>query len=330
MERFGLLDSDLGIPLNITDNQRLFELRVSDLESQGSSQEVDRLLFEFFTEELGLDYRPAEAESIRTFDRSVNLLEESSSTNPNVTASTENGIPSVFDFSGARTSNEVNNALQQASSFDVIYQNVYGASETYSFSLLPAIESNLRPSVAGASVPEVKPGILLRTSMNHKKFSVPGAPPVIQTLGVDQTILQIVGLFLGVEGNSFTRDTTNYFSGQNQSPVDAEKAAITFDQEIVQGGRPIQILIAADGATPDGIIQLEFNCLIQNFRYFMTRSDRCYYAIDAIMTEYRRHKLPASLIGTEFEDVSTESREERKRRAEAEAEAKAKEEAQNN
>jgi len=181
--------------------------------------------------------------------------------------------------------------IASATEFSISY--IDGSPKTFKFSLLPAVE--VRGSTSTAQVPEIKPGILMRTSMNQKRFSIPGGPPVFQTLGVEQTILQMVGMFIGNEGINNTEGVNSASALYNiNAALTANKTASFFDREIVQRGSPVKILIASiplkDDSNPnEQSLVLSYNALIQSVRYFYTRVDRVYYAVDALLLDYKQY-----------------------------------------
>lgn len=189
-------------------------------------------------------------------------------------------------------------AILQASTFEVRYRDSSNVPRTFNFSLLPAMETNLRSSHMGASVPEVKPGILMRTSMNYKRFSIPGSSPVFQSLGIEQSILQIVGLFVGTEGDG-VRSPDPALYGRFQDTLkltSANQHAERFDREIVKAGREVTMFINSQGSDARDTLTLTYKCCIQNFRVFIVRFDRVYYAMDAVITEYPTTRLVAPTV----------------------------------
>jgi hypothetical protein len=148
----------------------------------------------------------------------------------------------------------------------------------------------------GATVPEVKPGILVRTSMSYKRFAVPGSAPVFQSLGIEQTILQIVGLFIGMEGEIASPPDPVVYGrfGDTFAYASALVKAQQFDREAVQSGREVDLFIYAESSGANDGMLIQYKCILQNFRYFVVRSDRVYYSIDAIVLDYRQQRLPIS------------------------------------
>lgn len=173
--------------------------------------------------------------------------------------------------------------------FHFEYLNSLGEKRVFNFSLLPAIEMNLRVNGSSAAVPEVKPGILFRTSRNIKTFKIPGSEPVYQNLGIAQKFISIVGSFIGTESVSPTgltsRNSGILYDSINVMQSNSQEAAALFDSEVIQKGRSTKLVLKARGGTKDKEISLEINCIPQSIRTFVVRSDRAYYAIDLIPIE---------------------------------------------
>jgi hypothetical protein len=207
-------------------------------------------------------------------------------------------------------------SISDASAFTIKFVDTSNVEQIYRFSLLPAIESKL---ASGSQVPEVKPGILIKTSMNIKRFLVPGGAPMFQMLGAEQTILQLVGLLIGNESLTPTNtagsivnsgqnpDSNTTVSNQNpntsilntnvidpasslykeDSELNSHAVAKQLDLNVVQLGRPVEIRIISHNSDPKvKPFELKYNCLLQSFRYFVARNDRTYYALDAIVLDY--------------------------------------------
>lgn len=184
-------------------------------------------------------------------------------------------------------------ATLAASTFQVRYKDKNNVPLAFNFSLLPAVETNLRSNHMGAMVPEVKPGILVRTSMNYKKFAIPGAGPAFQSLGIDQTILQIVGLFVGTEGVTSTPPDSAIYGryGDTLKLISANTHAETFDRDVVKSGKEVTIYLSSAGSDTRDTMSMQYKCCIQNFRVFVVRYDRVYYAMDAVLTEYPIYRI---------------------------------------
>lgn len=182
-----------------------------------------------------------------------------------------------------------------ASQFYITYRDQANRQRTYYFSLLPAIESNLRPSQMGAAVPEVKPGILIRTGVNYKRILIPGTEPIYQSLGIEQRLLQLVGCLIGNEGSSRNPVGAVY---DPRTRLDAYRSALTLDQDVVRQGNKARITIISQGSQ-DAPAEISYPVLIQTLRILAARQDRVYYAIDALIL--RDEKIgpatPDSFIG---------------------------------
>ena len=185
----------------------------------------------------------------------------------------------------------------------------------YTFSLLPAIETTMRtPGSSGSSagVPELKPGILIRTQMNHKKFPIPGAGPVYQNLGIDQQVMQIVGTVIGNEQTYYSpltnkfqhlidddaiKDSGTRDNGLNKSQalysnnrshmLNSYLSAMQLNNNLVISGKEMELLLLSQMSAPgDDILKIRLRGFVQGIRFFIVRSDRVYYAIDFVITKF--------------------------------------------
>ena len=210
-------------------------------------------------------------------------------------------IDQVLSAGGSIVSNLFNEAKNKdskdkqaspviADNFSIVQTNSEGLVNIFKFALLPAIESKL--GGGGGQVPEVKPGILRRVTQNIKTFELPGGVPAFQVLGVSATMFQIVGLFMGAEEvlankvkvyESNSKGSINAY--RPEARLDAEYYASYFESEFVQKGLPVEIIINSRSNTDVGI-SLTYKALLQNYRYFIVRSDRVYYAMDALILDY--------------------------------------------
>jgi hypothetical protein len=184
------------------------------------------------------------------------------------------------------------NIIEQAQSFTISFLDNTNTKKTYYFSLLPAIENNIKNSSFGATVPEIKPGILIKTTMNVKKFLIPGCFPAIQPLGIGQTIIQLVGLFIGTEGTTQINTFESVLTGTNPSnlitttAVNAYNSALYFNNNVVHSSRPVDLFIRGSFSDNNYQPQIGYTGVIQDYRMFVTRSDRTYYALDILVTNY--------------------------------------------
>jgi hypothetical protein len=164
-------------------------------------------------------------------------------------------------------------------------------SKYFNFALLPAIETTANRGQGG--VPEVKPGIVTMTSMKYKNFLIPGATPVIQSIGVQSTVHQFVGAFIGSENisNMATRATMDFvypLVATDPPWTNIENSfnkAKMFDHKVVQSGRPITMEMRSD-------VDYVYEGVIVGFKFYAVRADRAYYTMDLLGTNYPRQKPP--------------------------------------
>jgi hypothetical protein len=179
---------------------------------------------------------------------------------------------------------------------------------------MPAIENMLRGNNNGLAVPEVKPGISFRTDINTKKISIPGGPPVFQSLGIDKSILQITAGLIGNEQlvypfneknkkdtNALLNKTTNSrgnelytntgaYGRSTSVNFNAMNVALKLDTQIVQQGRPVIFSIHSDNSNTDTSVDLNIRCLIQSLRILGRYVDRAYLAFDLVLLDYLDHR----------------------------------------
>lgn len=189
---------------------------------------------------------------------------------------------SPYATSASNPSGELEYA--DAREFSIAFRDVSGEQRTFKFTLMPAVDDGNETT----HIPEIKPGILKKTSMHMKRFTVPGSSPIFQMIGVRETILQCVGLMVGNE--SFDEDSEDQSINDiysKSSQMNAYKAALEFDGEIVQKGYACGLTIASGGdGSNDETLVIRHNCLVQNFRYFITRSDRVWYSLELVVLDY--------------------------------------------
>lgn len=185
-----------------------------------------------------------------------------------------------------------------AREFSISFRDASGEQRTFKFTLMPAVDDGNETT----HIPEIKPGILKKTSMHMKRFTIPGSSPIFQMIGVRETILQCVGLMVGdekfQEDGSSSPISAHYLAETN---LNAYKSALEFDGEIVQKGYACGLTIASGGeGSNDDTQVIRHNCLIQNFRYFITRSDRVWYSLELVVLDYTPggSKYPAFNVDT--------------------------------
>lgn len=155
-----------------------------------------------------------------------------------------------------------------------------GGNKVYKFAIAPSTESY---TGGPNQTPEVKSGLLTRSSLAIKTFTLAGGEPVYQVLGIEPTLFYLTGLFIGAEidnetGASTTALTNNVYN--TKASLNAVDSAELFDSEVVKSGRPIEIHLYSKTNTSDKEIKIKYKCIVQNARYFLRRSDRVYYALD--------------------------------------------------
>lgn len=208
-------------------------------------------------------------------------------------------LPTPAVLSAPRRYNRWVNFAREHDIFRVHYVDRLGRSHTFAFSLLPAIESNLTmgssaPNIGGygARVPEVKPGLLDRISMKYVRRGVAGAPPAIQSMGIEQRIWQLVGAYLGNEQPEGPEHPGAVYPPNGSFPewrpvkLNAYEVARFFTEEIIMVGRPVNFSLLSYRPDEDDVIEMYFRGVIQSCRHLHARSDRTYYAFDILITEY--------------------------------------------
>jgi hypothetical protein len=185
-------------------------------------------------------------------------------------------------------------------SFKILYQDTTGARRTFLFSLLPAIESGGSSGLARSMVPEVRAGISIVSAMKQKNIVVPGGVPVAQTIGVESTILQCVGAFIGTEranaqGEKAGDLSTLYLGYTGAQTGDSESKAKEFMTKVVRSGRPVTFELETSYKTKTdskGDVlgtqnsKLVYRGLVISFKYHAQRSNRTYYALSLLITDY--------------------------------------------
>lgn len=191
-------------------------------------------------------------------------------------------------------------ASQAMEFFNIAFKDKDNNERNFRFSLLPAIESNLSHNTSasylggqGARVPEVKPGLLDRVNMKFLRKGVPGAPPAIQSMGIEQRIWQLVGLFLGNELSGPTAQGAYPPSGG----LNAFDVADFFTTEVVMAGRPVDVTLVTYRPTEDQVQEIRYRAVIQMCRNLHARSDRTYYAFDLLVTKYYEAEASAEGAG---------------------------------
>lgn len=211
----------------------------------------------------------------------------------------QNKLATTTKISSATLPVSNSSFLDIADGFSINRLNSKGeVEEVFKFSLLPAIESTIN----GKQVPEIKPGILERSSVNIKTFELPGGIPAFQVLGLKPSMLQLVGLLIGSEevigvdsSESLALDIKTSKGVAplytHESSLNAYATANYFKQQFVHKAKPVKLIITSNNANSkskyaDPTMQIEYKAILQNLRYFIARQDRVYYSIDALILNY--------------------------------------------
>lgn len=198
--------------------------------------------------------------------------------------------------------------------FRIDYVDRDGGEKNFLFSLMPAIESNLSMSPSspltggqGARVPEAKPGLLDRLAMKYVRRGVAGAPPAIQSMGIEQRIWQLVGTYIGDELRAPGHSASVFPSSPRLLPsvLNAFDVADFFSREVVMVGRPVDVTVMSYRPDDDDIIEIKYRAVIQSCRNLHARTDRTYYAFDFLITEYYDFDAPAPIIPPPPEEEGT-------------------------
>lgn len=189
-------------------------------------------------------------------------------------------LNNILDF---RVGDSVTNIDTELVTEFFIKYNYLGADKVYKFAIAPSTESY----VGGPNqTPEVKAGILTRSSMAIKTFTLAGGEPVYQVLGLEPTMFSLTGLFIGAESGTSGGSTTSALTSNvynAKANLTAVKSSELFDKEVVKSGRLIEVHLYSKTSGTDSEIKIKYSCLIQNARYFLRRSDRVYYALDLFL-----------------------------------------------
>lgn len=169
----------------------------------------------------------------------------------------------------------------------------------FNFSLLPAIETTVQYSSSGnfrgnASVPEVRPGIPIRTAVKHKNIVCPGGTTVIQTVGIEGKFIALVGAFTGTEDSTdkpnspASLDSVYPNNTKNDTVPSATSSylkALQFDQEVVQEGREVTVYIDTVDKEQKKY-PLKIKGVINEFRFQAVRRFKTYYSISMVITDF--------------------------------------------
>ena len=203
---------------------------------------------------------------------------------------------------------EVNAKRTKTDSFTVDYyvgqKEGKDVTERFIFALLPAIDNVLNYSSSSPfrgteTVPEVKPGIPIRTAMKHRNTVIPGGTNVVQTIGIDSKYIVLVGAFVGTETkgtpNSTFYDTIYQRIGNPKEALpeyNSYKQAMFFNKEVVEKGAPVNITIQTAGQEAKDSIKV--TGVIVDFKVQVVRESKTYYAMTVLYTEHIKKNTPAA------------------------------------
>jgi hypothetical protein len=194
---------------------------------------------------------------------------------------------------------------QRTDYFSITYYDKYlGSPRNFAFSLLPAIENTIRPSVQGQTVPGVTPGIMIHTKMRHRAVLIPGSTPIYQSIGLESVEIRLCGLFTGNENPLAPRGKSSLFTDTAEANVvSGYDVAQFFRENIVIPGTPVELNIFASSGHIDvtggslseleqraGLIHITGTLLVSELRTFTARASRDYYCIDGYLINYKLEK----------------------------------------
>lgn len=179
--------------------------------------------------------------------------------------------------------------------FTVEFKDLNGKKGTFHFDLLPAIENRGGGNIRAGDVPEVKPGILRMLETRHKNIVVPGATPVVQSIGIKSALVNLVGCFTGVEGKSAEVKYRNdpllaKYGDKSDPPTNAYEKATAFHNEVVLPMTQVKVTVQASVGS-NGVMKMVYEGVIIKFKDYAVRSNRNYYTIDLLVTSYAAHKI---------------------------------------
>lgn len=172
---------------------------------------------------------------------------------------------------------DINKYVALSDKFTITF-SLNGKDTVINFYLLPAVETVLNYSSptskfrGGPSVPELRPGIPIRTVMRIKNHIVPGSYNITQNLGLDNKSIVLVGAIIPPVNSAHTYITAKYI-----------------DENIVQRGALIAVsIIVSKGSSKDPNNQesISFTGSIIEFKYYTVRSNLTYYSFNIVYSSY--------------------------------------------
>jgi hypothetical protein len=184
--------------------------------------------------------------------------------------------------------------------FSVKYRDLSGKTKTFWFDLLPAMENRGGSKFGNIEVPEVKPGILHRIDTKHKNIVVPGCTPVVQTIGINNSMLNLIGAMTGEENIDKGRDgaslsKNDVLMGAYTEPFDkdvsANNQAKLFMDEVVLPGTEVTVTvqasnIGASGTKAENPERIIYTGVIISYKFYAVRKNKAFYTIDLLITKY--------------------------------------------
>lgn len=181
--------------------------------------------------------------------------------------------------------------------FSVAFTDAAGAAKVFMFDLLPAIEHRGGGALRSLDVPEVKPGIMRAAETKHRNIVVPGSTPVVQSIGMKSILVNFVGAFTGAEGiggdpqkraaGKAAEDNLLGGYGITTDPAwsDSYARASEFYSQVVTPMTQVTVTLNASRGT-EGITAMVYKGVIIKFKDYAARSNRTYYVLDMLVTEY--------------------------------------------
>ena len=193
----------------------------------------------------------------------INSTNPSSPYSPNSTKTVETNPPNI-----SSSLNSLNKLVARADTFSLKYTDKNG-DKKIDFTLLPAIETVLNYSSptskfrGGPGVPEVQPGIPIRTQMRVKNHLVPGSNYMLQNLSIDRKSIFLVGAIIPGKTSSNTYETANFI-----------------EENIVRRGAIITVSIKVP--SPKFTESVFFTGSILEFKYYCVRNNLTYYSLSIL------------------------------------------------
>lgn len=170
--------------------------------------------------------------------------------------------------------------------FTMSFKDADGKTKPIDFELLPAIEPILSYSSptskfrGGPSVPEVRPGIPIRTVMRVKNQVVPGCYNLTQSLGVDSKSIILVGAIIipKISATKHTYETAKFI-----------------DERIVQRGKLVTVTITTSrdlSKDPNNKNTISFTGSIIEFKYYTVRPSLTYYSFNIAYSSGSLYQKP--------------------------------------